>query len=150
MGHSSWPKQLVPQEMAGNSQIQGLRYGISHSLRPLQAWGLLKGLSQSKRWGAEQPLYRHRDSVQCQRHSGSAKAGPSFSMFCPSRLQGKGPFTQGLGRTRVWLCQSYRREPFQFPAFHVSPHSMLIRGPGVEGGCAPLHVYLPCFPENKT
>lgn len=33
MGHSSWPKQLVPQEMAGNSQIQGVRYGIPHSLK---------------------------------------------------------------------------------------------------------------------
>lgn len=124
MGHSSWTKQLVPQEMAGNSQIRGVRYGISHSLKVSADLGTAQEIIIVQEMG-------------CQGHSRSARAGPSFSMFsmfsCPSILQGKGPLTQGLGRTSIWFCTA-TEESSQFPVFHVSPHSMLlVRDPSIEG-----------------
>lgn len=67
-------------------------------LRPPQAWGLLRGLSQSQRWvpqnhckGAE---------TEASDTAGPAGAGAPCSNFsCPSLLQGEGPLLpRGLGK----------------------------------------------------
>lgn len=63
-GQRLCPKQLVSQEVAGTVRFRESDMGSPISLRPLQAWGLLKGLSQSKRWGAKKLPYRCRDRSQ--------------------------------------------------------------------------------------
>lgn len=48
MGFSMWPKQLVPQEMAGDSQIQGVNCGIPAGLGNSQNY-------QAQRWSTMEP-----------------------------------------------------------------------------------------------
>lgn len=91
----------------------------------------------SPRDGVPSSLCTGTESSNAKDTAGSAKAGSSFSMFCPSILQGKGPLSP-----RAW------EEPGSgfVTATEESPLSsqrpmFLIRGPGIEGG-AHLYMYI--------
>lgn len=119
MGHSSWPKQLVPQEMAGNSQIQGVRHGISHSLRPLQVWGLFKGLSQSKRCGAKQPLHRQRLMPKTQQDL--LRRDPLSLYSVPQYCRAKGLFHTGTRKNQGLALSKLPKRALSVPSVPCEP-----------------------------
>lgn len=143
MAHSTWPKQMVPQEMAGTSQIDRVRYGISHFLKASAGLGTAQKIITFQQMGCQgASVWVQGPKPRTQQDLLELDSVPLASPV-PQSCRAKGLFHPGIRKNwGLALSQLQNRIPLSSSALHVSTHPMLlVRGPGRQWGVPTFTMY---------
>lgn len=111
MGHSSWPKQLVPQKMAGNSQVQGVRYGISHSLKVSAGLGTAQGIITVQEMGCQGAIVQVQRLMPRTQQDLLGRDPLSLSSPVPQSCRAKGLFHPGTRKNQGLALSQLQKSP---------------------------------------